>query len=82
MGSMGWVECYWCRYWVYDPYIIDYVGHPLCDWCFDWCYVGGGPYEPSAQTRCVVRLRLALGDRLDDAAALCVAECLYDWFEP
>ena len=36
MGSMCWVQCYWCDYWVWDPYIIDYIGRPLCNLCFDW----------------------------------------------
>ena len=120
MGSTGWRECSVCGYWVYDPYLLDPVGHPVCDWCLDWedrwarcywcgywqydalSYVGddyelyplcdccldwlfycwGGPYEPSAQTRCVAHLRLALAGKLVDAPLFCIAECLYDWFEP
>ena len=70
MGSFGngvWVECYWCDYWVENPYIIDWIGHPLCDLCVEW-HMGegrferdaaqlgrehwrGGPYEPCATTR-------------------------------
>ena len=33
MGSMGWVRCYWCPYWVYNPYLVDQYPVPLCDWC-------------------------------------------------
>ena len=70
MGSFGrgsYVTCYWCDYWVHDPYIIDRIGKPLCDLCFDW-HMGwgrfqslaaqygeehwcGGPYEPCETTR-------------------------------
>ena len=45
MGSFGcWVRCYWCEYWVYDPYIIDWIGHPLCDLCSDW-HLGCGRFQ-------------------------------------
>ena len=47
------MKCYWCEYWVYDPYIIDWIGQPLCNMCFDWLVdEGGGPYEPTRRTRC------------------------------
>ena len=67
-----WVKCYWCDYWVEDPYIIDWIGRPLCDLCFDWhmgwgqfqCLADtnaepwrGGPYEPCATTRTVYLLQ-------------------------
>ena len=28
-------ECYWCEEWVHVDYIIDWIGQPLCDACFD-----------------------------------------------
>ena len=36
MGSLGWTQCYWCDYWVNNPYILDWIGHALCDLCMDW----------------------------------------------
>ena len=46
MGSMGWGRCYWCHDWVFDPYIIDWIGWPLCDTCFDRHVDGLDNYEP------------------------------------
>jgi hypothetical protein len=43
MGCLGWVECYWCPYWVHNPLyptIWDGIERPLCEWCFQWyCYM-------------------------------------------
>ena len=80
-----WAKCYWCGSWQYDA--LSFVGddelHPLCNPCLDWLdWCWGGPYEPSAQTRCFAHLRLALARELDDALLFCIAECLYAWFEP
>ena len=36
MGSLGWTQCYWCDYWVNNPYILDWIRHALCDLCMDW----------------------------------------------
>ena len=70
MGSLDWAQCHWCPYWVYDPYIIDWIRAPLCNLCYDY-HLGldafqylrdedpewyGLPYEPSALTRCAARL--------------------------
>ena len=44
-------ECDWCEGWVWDHYIIDWVGEPLCDPCFDRHYDGvddGEPPRPNA----------------------------------
>ena len=38
MGTMGWVRCYWCPGSAFNPYIIDWIGRPLCDRCFDRHY--------------------------------------------
>ena len=82
MGSMGWTMCYWCPYWVENPYIIDGIGYPLCNMCFDWCVdEGGGPPEPSATTRCATRLNY-LFPQLPDSANLLIASNLIVWHEP
>ena len=55
MGSFGndeWVKCYWCDSWVNDPYIIDWIGEPLCDLCVDW-HMGWG--RSSLTQRSLVR---------------------------
>ena len=50
---MGWARCYWCPGWVYDPYIIDWIGEPLCGVCFDRHVqnngIGGEPVRPNAR---------------------------------
>ena len=28
-------ECYWCEEWVHVDYILDWIGRPLCDACYD-----------------------------------------------
>ena len=46
MGTMGWVRCYWCPGWAFNPYIIDWIGRPLCDVCFDRHDEGTDNNEP------------------------------------
>ena len=46
-GGYYWVQCYWCNYWVQDPYIMDHIGYGLCDLCFDW-HLGGGQFVSEA----------------------------------
>ena len=98
MGSFGcWVECYWCGYWVYDPYILDWIGAPLCDWCYEWELEdeAGGPYEPSARTRwdmLLLQLRplaepgqkqeLLNGLLLCEPVRAQICEFLCEWHEP
>ena len=70
MGGLEWAQCHWCPYWVYDPYIIDWIGAPLCNLCYDY-HLGLGsfqslkdedpewyglPYDPTALTRCAAWL--------------------------
>ena len=82
MGSMGWARCYWCEYWVENPYIIDWIGEPLCDWCFDWHLdYGGGPYEPSAVNRLAALVRRNWPQLPKEACAL-ISECLVEWHVP
>ena len=50
-ATLGWRQCYWCGWWQEDMIIIDWIGAPLCDWCFDWHIVGGRPYRPDARDR-------------------------------
>ena len=34
MGSLGWVQCYWCPYWVHKPHVIEGLDwRALCGWC-------------------------------------------------
>ena len=83
MGSFrGWERCYWCPYWVEDPYIIDWIGRPLCNWCFDW-HIGhnGGPYEPTAAQRTEKRLRRFF-PTLPKGVNASIAEFLRHWREP
>ena len=38
MGSLDWMRCYWCDYWVDHPYIYDFFWDDygaLCDWCME-----------------------------------------------
>ena len=91
---MGWTQCYWCDYWVENPYILDWIGSPLCDLCYDW-HLGegrfasyadadwfGGPYEPCARTRNSSMLQ-SLFSRLLSLEILDIINCfLCDWHEP
>ena len=84
MGSMGWAKCYWCEYWNYNPYIIDGVGEPFCDWCFDWFLDGGGPYRPHARDRCYQRLESLSKETRNWPADVIwnITEFAFDWIEP
>ena len=47
MGSFGqgvWIQCYWCPWEVENPYIIDWIGRPLCVLCEDW-HLGLGQFQ-------------------------------------
>ena len=83
MGTLGWTRCYWCSFWVHNPYIIDWVEHPLCEVCFDWCIVrGGGPYEPTAQQRCQ-RVLERWFPHLPSNGSLIISEYLgLKWYDP
>lgn len=36
MGSFGcYVDCWHCWQSTWDPYIVDFIGHPLCDRCLE-----------------------------------------------
>ena len=42
MGSLDWARCYWCDYWVRNPYMYDWPWGdygPMCEWCecLAWC---------------------------------------------
>ena len=79
---MGRAPCYWCGYWVYNPYIIEYIDRPLCNWCFDWhTDFDGGPYEPTAQQRCCVVVARWFPGLPPDACSL-IAEGLCSPYEP
>ena len=82
MGSCGWRQCYWCPYWVYDPYLFEEpAGAAFCNWCWDWCEEGGGPYEPTARQRGARLLeRWFLG--LPDEVYEILAEYLLEWHDP
>ena len=83
MGSMGWTKCYWCDYWVYNPYLIDGVDVPFCDWCFDWFLEGGGPYRPHARDRCYQRLESLSKTRRWPAEVISnITEFAFDEIDP
>ena len=83
MASSGWTSCYWCQYSQYNPYIIDWIGQPLCDNCFDWhmCWFGG-PYEPTGAQR-AARLKAHWFPQLQaEEVSTNVAEFLLEWHVP
>ena len=88
MGSFGdnhWSQCYWCDYWTRgNIYIIDWVGKPLCNQCFDWhTDEDGGPYQPNAITRAEKHITSILRTKkLPDTVANQVAMFLHSWHEP
>ena len=51
MGSLGYVECHWCKKVCWNYYIPDGVGGPLCEKCL-WEEVGGedDPFERLKQS--------------------------------
>ena len=85
MGSFGegvWVKCYWCDSWVENPYIIDWIGRPLCDRCFHrHIGTGGGPYQPTALQRSENRLR-RFWPKLQKTVCEIIALLLRAWHEP
>ena len=82
MGTLEWVRCYWCNRWAYGPYVVDWIGAPLCDRCYDWHVENdGGPYEPSALTRCTTSVRNFF-PTLPEAVARCIAEHLVSQWAP
>ena len=81
MGSMGWAKCYWCSYWVYNPYLIDWFPVPLCTMCLDWYVDGGGPYKPTAIDRSAQYLQKILMPHAPEVMFI-VASFLHDPTEP
>ena len=62
--SRGWVQCYWCPYWVHTPHVIDGLERPLCGWCLHWFFFhDGDPYEPTARRRAARVLQRWWGPR-------------------
>ena len=90
MGSFGpnhWFKCYWCEWWQQsDVYIIDWIGHPLCDRCFDWhVHHQSGPYLPSSIDRAENHLTVVLFRHVAEFPSILirrVAEFLREWHEP
>ena len=90
MGSCGWRQCYWCDYWVWNPYLLEFMGcNALCNMCWDWQHdEDGGPYEPRrAVTRRARKIRTDLcralgGEEQDGAIYYHIAEHLVEWWEP
>ena len=79
----GWASCYWCHYWTYNPYIINWIGRPLCDNCFDW-HLGwfGGPYEPTGTQRATRLIGRWFPQLQAEEVIANVAEFLLEWHEP
>ena len=87
MGSFGadhWSQCYWCQWWQQgDVYIIDWIGRPLCDRCYDWhTDFGGGPYQPDAIVRATKHITGVLRLPVSGNLVRHVAEYLHAWYEP
>ena len=84
MGSFGadhWSECYWCGWWQQD--IIDWIGEPLCNWCFDYHIdADGGPYQPDAIGRAATHIEGVLRLPVPLNVSRSVAEFLHEWYEP
>ena len=52
MGSQGWVACWHCWQDTWDPYIIDGINHPLCEFCWDRLHENLRPwYQPDNLAR-------------------------------
>ena len=84
MGSFGtWVECYWCERWTWDPYIIDCIGHPLCEDCEDHFWLFDAPPSPIAvDHRTNVLMALIRPLNGDPDLARRIAEFLTAWYRP
>ena len=91
MGCLGWVECYWCPYWVHNPLysiIWDGIERPLCEWCMLWYCLhaqhDGIPYEPSARRRAARVLQKLWGVRypVDERVCMEIASFLIKWHVP
>ena len=80
MGLMGWAPCFWCGQWEWNPYIADPLTDPLCEFCMDWFIEGGGPFFPSAQQKCAMRLQIAFRP-LPWNVCFNIAEMTHDWYE-
>ena len=80
---MGWVQCFWCDYWVHDPYLLDTYPAPFCDWCFRWYMAGGGPYQPDARARRTYTLnQIFRSHNIEESAIEHVARFLHPFEEP
>ena len=79
MGTFGcYVKCYWCDYDEWDPYVIDWIGRPLCDYCQDW-HLGEGIYAQHPQ---VLAAGLDwFGEPYEPTAITRAALLLQRWFE-
>ena len=86
MGSFGKgtsIQCYWCDYWVENPYILDWIGHAICKRCLErHLKTGGGPYEPTALQREKTKFRRLLKTRLPDTVSDLIASFLRGRYEP
>ena len=81
MGSLGWVKCYWCPYWVNNPYLIDWFPVPLCPKCSKRYWDNSGPYEPTAIDRSAQYLRQLFKLHATEVMVN-VASFLHHWTEP
>ena len=82
MGSFGgYVKCYWCAYHAWNPYIIDWIGAPLCDWCFDW-HLGQGYYAQHPAVLATTWTEEAwFGGPYEPAAVTRAARLLHKWLD-
>ena len=47
-----WRRCYYCTYFVHNPYLHDPDGRAFCDWCFDYLCVDDGIPEDADHWWC------------------------------
>ena len=90
-----WEQCYWCAYWEIDAFRChcpECFDEPLCNWCLEWSYYKGGPYEPNARQRATRLLHHWFNTcpyqvstpsyQVDELVCVQIAEFLIDWHVP
>ena len=85
MGSTGLVNCYWCLKEVFNAYIPDGIGVPLCGTCIDKLLDDDGgqtPERPSAICHRSNALKIVLGRAVPHVDWRRIASFLEEWHRP
>ena len=85
MGSTGLVNCYWCLKEVFNAYIPDGIGFPLCGPCIDKLLDDDGgqtPERPSAICHRSNALKIVLGRAVPHVEMRRIASFLEEWHRP